>query len=180
VTLFAGNSTTALHARRAVGHAVSPRPSLEELYVSHGPAVLRRARQLLGDEAEAQEVLHDVFTSLLQDPGQFAGMSSAMTFLYRMTTNAALGRLRRRRTHERLLAADQRGRQEPTQPSPEAFVELRAWLLSLPDELARVAVYYHMDEMTQAELALVLGCSRQWVGKLLQQLAAHEQRRQRT
>ncbi len=29
----------------------------------------------------------------------------------------------------------------------------------------------------QAEIACVLGCSRQWVGKLLQQLAAHEQRK---
>jgi len=157
---------------------VSPRPSLEQLYVSHGPAVLRRARQLLGNEAEAQEVLHDVFTSLLQDPDQFAGLSSPMTFLYRMTTNAALGRLRRQRTRERLLVAEQRGRDEPTYPSPEASVELRAWLVSLPDELARVAIYYHMDEMTQEELAAVLGCSRQWVGKLLKQLGARERRKE--
>jgi RNA polymerase sigma-70 factor (ECF subfamily) len=157
---------------------VLPTPSLEELYVSHGPAVLRRARQLLGDETEAQEVLHDVFTSLLQAPEQFAGMSSAMTFLYRMTTNAALGRLRRRRTHDRLLAKNQRGREEPTYPSPELMVELREWLLSLPDELAQLAIYYHMDEMTQEELADTLGCSRQWVGKLLQQLEARERRKQ--
>jgi len=169
-------STTALSAARAVAPAVSSRPSLEELYLSHGPAVLRRARQLLGDEAEAREVLQDVFTSLLQNPGQFAGRSSAMTFLYRMTTNAALGRLRRRRTRERLLADEQRGREEPASPSPEVFVELRAGLLSLPDELARVAIYYHMDEMTQDEIAELLGCSRQWVGKLLQRLAEHEGR----
>ena len=168
----------ARQAARAIAPSVSPRPSLEELYVTHGPAVLRRARQLLGDEAEAQEVLHDVFTSLLEDPGQFAGLSSPMTFLYRMTTNAALGRMRRRRTHDRLLAASQRGREEPAQPSPEGLVELRAWLLSLPDELARVAIYYHMDEMTQEEIATLLGCSRQWVGKLLQHLEARERRRQ--
>jgi RNA polymerase sigma-70 factor, ECF subfamily len=159
---------------RAAASTVSPRPSLEELYVTHGPAVLRRARQLLGDEAEAQEVLHDVFTSLLEDPGQFAGLSSPMTFLYRMTTNAALGRMRRRRTHDRLLAARQQGREQPVQASPEGLVELRASLLSLPDELARVAIYYHMDEMTQEEIGTLLGCSRQWVGKLLQQLEACE------
>jgi len=159
---------------------VSPRPSLEQLYITHGPAVLHRARQLLGDEAEAQEVLHDVFTSLLQNPGQFAGLSSAMTFLYRMTTNAALGRLRRRRTRERLLAANYGGREEATQPSPETLVELRAWLLSLPDDLARVAVYHYLDELTQEEIARVLGCSRQWVGKLLQQLQQRERRRQGT
>jgi RNA polymerase sigma-70 factor, ECF subfamily len=142
--------------------------------------VLRRARQLLGDEAEAREVLHDVFTSLLEHPEQFAGRSSAMTFLYRMTTNNALGRLRRQRTHARLLAAHHSGREEATCPGPEAFVELRAWVLSLPEELARVAIYYHMDEMTQEELAAVLGCSRQWVGKLLRQLEARERRRSGT
>lgn len=180
MALLALGSTTAPDAARAVVHSVSPRPSLEALYVTHGPAVLRRARQLLGDEAEAQEVLHDVFTSLLQDPEQFAGKSSAMTFLYRMTTNSALGRLRRRRTHARLLAENYGGRPEPTQPGPEALVELRAWLLSLPDELAKVAVYYHLDELTQEEIASVLGCSRQWVGKLLAQLPAREQRSQGT
>jgi len=56
-------------------------------------------------------------------------------------------------------------------------VELRAWLASLPEELAQVAVYYHMDELTQEELAGVLGCSRQWVGKLLQQLQQLQRRR---
>lgn len=168
-------STLPTAAARAVACPVS-RPSLEQLYRTHGPAVLHRARQLLGDEAEAQEVLHDVFTSLLRDPGQFAGLSSAMTFLYRMTTNAALGRLRRRRTRQRLLAANFAGREEPTQPSAEGLVELRAWLLALPDELARVAVYHHLDEMTQEEIAQVLGCSRQWVGKLLQRLAERERR----
>ena len=156
------------------------RPALEQLYRSHGSAVLRRARQLLGDEAEAREVLHDVFISLLESPEQFAGRSSPMTFLYRMTTNNALGRLRSQRSHARLLAAEYAGQKEPTSPSAEAFVELRAWVISLPEELARVAIYYHMDEMTQEELAQVLGCSRQWVGKLLQQLEARGRRRSAT
>jgi RNA polymerase sigma factor (sigma-70 family) len=159
---------------------VPTRTSLEQLYRSHGPAVLRRARQLLGNEAEAREVLHDVFTSLLENPEQFAGRSAPMTFLYRMTTNNALGRLRRQRTHARLLAQHHGGCEEPSSPGPEALVELRAWVQSLPEELARVAIYYHMDELTQEELAVVLGCSRQWVGKLLQQLAARERRRSGT
>jgi RNA polymerase sigma factor (sigma-70 family) len=156
------------------------RSSLEHLYRSHGPAVLRRARQILGDEAEAREVLHDVFASLLESPEQFAGRSSPMTFLYRMTTNNALGRLRRQRTHARLLAEHHGGRDEPTSPGPDVLVELRAWAQSLPEELARVAIYYHMDEMTQEELAEVLGCSRQWVGKLLARLATRERRRSGT
>lgn len=62
-------------------------------------------------------------------------------------------------------------------PSPEGLVQLRAWLESLPEELARVAVYHHLDEMTQEEIAELLGCSRQWVGKLLARLAERERRR---
>jgi RNA polymerase sigma-70 factor (ECF subfamily) len=149
---------------------VIPLPPLEQLYLSHGPAVLRRARQILGNDEEARDVLQDVFTSLLRRPEQFAGRSSPMTFLYSMTTNSALGRLRRRRTRGRLLSTHLGGAEEPAGWGPEALVSLRARLASLPEELARLAVYYHLDELTQDEIANVMGCSRQWVGKLLARL----------
>ena len=152
-------------------------PPLELLYQSHGPAVLRRARQILEDEAEAEEVLHDVFTSLLLNPDQFSGRCSPMTFLYRMTTNCALGRLRSRRTHRRLLEAEHGASEEPSHGSPEARVELQEWLASLPDELAQLAIYHYLDELTQDEIASVLGCSRQWVGKLIARLRAPARRR---
>jgi len=147
-------------------------PPLEELYRSHGPAVLRRARQLLGNDEEARDVLQDVFASLLRRPEQFEGRSSPMTFLYAMTTHCALGRLRLRRTRDRLLQAHVEA-QPPAgvAPSaPDALVQLRDWLATMPEELATVAVHYHLDEMTQDEIAAVLGCSRQWVGKLLRRL----------
>lgn len=146
-----------------------PLPPLEDLYRSHGPAVLRRARQLLGNDEEARDVLQDVFASLLRRPEQFAGRSSPMTFLYSMTTHCALGRLRQQRSQGRLLRA-RHGVEEPTSPGHEALVQLRDWLATLPDELAQVAIYYHLDELTQDEIAEVLGCSRQWVGKLLKRV----------
>jgi RNA polymerase sigma-70 factor (ECF subfamily) len=149
---------------------------LDRLYRSHGPAVLRRARQLLGSEAEAQEVLHDVFTSLVQRPEQFKGQSSIMTFLYAMTTHNALARLRQGRTRLRLLGAHH-ALGEPLAADPaEARAELRQLLGNLPEELAQVAVYYYLDEMTQDEIAELMGCSRQWVGKLVARLRAHSGR----
>lgn len=151
-------------------------PPLAELYRSHGPAVLRRARQLLGNEAEARDVLQDVFASLLERPEQFAGRSSPMTFLYSMTTHCALGRMRQRRTRGRLLGAYHAGQEEPHGPGPEDLVHLGDWLASLPDPLAQVAVYYHVDDMTQDEIAELMGCSRQWVGKLLSRLREPRQR----
>lgn len=145
-------------------------PPLEDLYKSHGAAVLRRARDLLGSESEAQEVLHDVFVSLLQKPEQFGGQSSVMTFLYRMSTNAALGRLRSRRTRRRLLASTHDPTSGVALQSQESRAELRELLGSLPDDLAQIAVHYYLDEMTQGEIADMLGCSRQWVQKRLDRL----------
>lgn len=148
-------------------------PPLEQLYLSHGPAVLRRARKILSDEVEAQEVLHDVFTSLIENPGQFRGQSSIMTFLYSMTTHAALSRVRKSARRRELLAVNMNPEHDGASPMGQARVELRELLGSLPKELAEVAVAYHLDRMSQDEIAVTMGCSRQWVGKLLARLAAH-------
>ncbi|HMI92032.1 MAG TPA: helix-turn-helix domain-containing protein, partial [Polyangiales bacterium] len=56
-------------------------------------------------------------------------------------------------------------------PSVEHVTELRALLLRLPDELAQVAVYQLADEMSQDEIAELMGCSRRQVRKLLERLA---------
>ena len=142
---------------------------IDALYRSHGPAVLRRARRILGNEAEAQEVLHDVFTSLLARPEQFAGLSSPMTFLYRVTTNRALQRIRTRENRSRLLQTRHRAA-ESSSTDPEAHARLMELLRSLPEDLARIVVYYYVDGMTQREVAEIMGCSRQWIDKQLQVL----------
>jgi len=148
-------------------------PSLELLYRQHAPAAFRRARRLLGDEAEAHEIVHDVFVSLLNDPGQHAGRSSLATFLYSAVTHACLNRIRSRRTRERL--ASERPLLPGNEPrlDPEHQLILRSALRELPELLAQVAVYYYMDELTQDEISLILGCSRRHVGNLLERLFAH-------
>jgi RNA polymerase sigma-70 factor (ECF subfamily) len=67
---------------------------LERMYREHGHVVLRRARRILGTDDEAREALQEVFLSLADRPDQFAGHSSITTFLYRMTTNLCLNKLR--------------------------------------------------------------------------------------
>jgi RNA polymerase sigma factor (sigma-70 family) len=168
-------STSREREARAPCRAV-PLPPLDRLYQSHGPAVLRRARYLLGNDADAREVLHDVFASLLERPGQFSGHSSVMTFLYSMTTHHALGRLRRDRKRLRLLESNHDPEGRVVTPPGQARAELRELLLALPEELATVAVFYYLDEMTQEEIAEALGCSRQWVTKLVARLKEQTER----
>lgn len=73
------------------------------MYRRHAASVYRRACTLLGNEADAHEVLQDLFVSLLERPDQFAGGSSLPTFLYSATTHACLNRLRNQKNRARLL-----------------------------------------------------------------------------
>src|SRR5688572_26052095 len=73
------------------------------VYQRHAPAVFRRARQILGNAADAREIVQDVFLSLFEAPHQFRGKSSLSTFLYSATTHACLNRVRNQRNRERLI-----------------------------------------------------------------------------
>jgi RNA polymerase sigma factor (sigma-70 family) len=144
---------------------------LELLYRTHAPVAFRRARRLLGSEPDAREVVHDVFLSLFERPGQYGGHSTVTTFLYSAITHACLNRLRNDRTRVRLLREH-----IPLPPrsnvawDSEISVTLRATLERMPQPLAQVAVYYYMDELTRDEIAQLLCCSLRHVGHLIQRI----------
>jgi RNA polymerase sigma factor (sigma-70 family) len=144
--------------------------AIDATYRAHGASVLRRARRLLGQEDEAREVLQEVFMSLLEGPGQVRQGAGITCWLYSATTNACLNRLRNARTRARLLAARGAGLEEAAAGCAEDVTILRDVLARVPEELARVAVYYYADEMTHEEIAEVLACSRRHVGDLLARL----------
>ena len=148
-------------------------PDMDELYRRYGSSVLRRARSLLGNEADAQDVLQQVFCALAEDPDQFRGRSSMLTWLYSATNHQCLNRLRNQRRRATLL----RERQLPATElagglDPEPLAQLRQLFANMPEELAQVAIYYYCDELTHAEIAELLGCSRRHIGDLLERARA--------
>jgi len=145
---------------------------IDALYRQHAPAVFRRARRLLGHDADAHEVVHDLFLSLFERPEQYSRSSSMTTFLYAATTNACLTRLRNARTRQR-LAQENIAAVAPTSavPSPEHVALLRDALERMPEDLAQVVIYVHLDELTHEDVARILGCSRRHVGDLLERAA---------
>ncbi len=144
---------------------------IEAAYRLHAHHVLRRATRLLGDVREAEEVVHDVFVSLLDRPEQFAGRSSLATWLYSATTHRCLNRLRDARTRRRLEAEGLVALAHPAAPAPaDDVARLRRLLVGLPEALAQVAVYFYADQMSHRELAAMLGCSRRRTAELLDRL----------
>ena len=143
-------------------------------YQRYGPAVFRRARQILGTDADAHEIVQDVFLSLFENPAQFQGKSALTTFLYSATTHACLNRVRNQNNRTRLLREQERQRAAETQTSlaPDQLVMLHQAMQQMPDPLAEVAVYYLVDGLTQQEISRLLSCSRRHVGDLLERLRA--------
>jgi RNA polymerase sigma factor (sigma-70 family) len=147
------------------------RTMVEEAYRKHGATVLRRARAILGDEAEAKEVLQDVFKSLLEGSTPFEQRSALTTWLYAITTNACLTRMRNRRTRQRLMDERQESFMGPVPPQDaERWAQLRQLLERLPEHLGVIAIHYFLDEMTQQEIARLVGCSRSQVGNLIKEI----------
>lgn len=146
--------------------------TLDAIYRRHAPSVFRRARRILGSDADAHEVVQDVFLSLFERPDQYAGRSALTTFLYGATTHAALNRIRNWKNRTRLLSEFVRGeqRETDTRMTPEELAFLRDLLSRMPEALAEVAVHHWMDELTHDEIARIMGCSRRHVGDLLERV----------
>jgi RNA polymerase sigma-70 factor (ECF subfamily) len=150
---------------------MADRDSISIIYRRHAPTVFRRAQQILGNSADAHEVVQDVFLSLFENPAQFAGLSALTTFLYGMTTHTCLNRLRNQRNRARLLAENlQAAEEDPAGLTAEQLLILQRALATMPDELAQVAVYSCMDGLSQEEIARILSCSRRHVGNLLERV----------
>lgn len=80
--------------------------AFEILFQRYSVQVLRQAMRLLGSDAEAEEVTQEVFLTLYEKGSSFRGDASLGTWLYRLTANTALGRLRHRKRHPEVLIDD--------------------------------------------------------------------------
>jgi RNA polymerase sigma-70 factor (ECF subfamily) len=156
------------------------RKEIEALYKKYGALVRRRARSILSDDHEAQDAMQEVFVRVIAAMAEFRGQSQPSTWLYRITTNLCLNRIRdSRRRRDRLTEAAEDGRQPlaPSQPPPpETRAALLGVLRQVSDELAQVAVYYYVDDMDQAEIATILGVSRRTIGYRLDRFREQAQR----
>ena len=151
------------------------RGELEALYRSYGALVKRRARGILGDEHEAQDAMQEVFVRVIGAMSEFRRQSQPSTWLYRITTNLCLNRLRdgrRRRDHLSRLGQEAANSPRGQALSPELRATLERVLATLPGELSEVAVYYYVDEMDQAEIAKLVGVARRTVGYRLDRFRA--------
>jgi len=141
------------------------------LYRRYGPMVYGRCLSFLGSEADARDALQEVFVRVLRGAASFRGRARLSTWLYRITTNLCLNRLRDRRPGVPLHEVEL-----PAARDPERRAVVRDLLRRLarqrrPGEL-EIAIYYFVDGLTQEEIVEVTGLSRRTVGKRIKAFRA--------
>jgi RNA polymerase sigma-70 factor (ECF subfamily) len=73
----------------------TPGPDFREVHDTLRPRVLRYLARMAG-EAEAEDLAQEVFAKVSRSLGNFRGDAELSTWVYRIATNTALDRLRRR------------------------------------------------------------------------------------
>jgi RNA polymerase sigma-70 factor (ECF subfamily) len=74
--------------------------AFDVLFHQHCRKVFHQATRLLGNAAEAEEVVQEVFLTVYEKIQTFRGEAAFTTWLFRLTANAALSRLRRRKRNK--------------------------------------------------------------------------------
>ncbi len=146
-------------------------PDVARLYAAHAGRVHRWVRRF-GLGADADEVVHEIFVRVIERLDGFRAEASPTTWLYRLTTNYCINRLRDDGRRAELW----RERGDPTWQAAfdpgdqETIAALRQMWHRLDPELIEVAVYYYVDALTHVEIARVVGCSERTIGNRLERL----------
>jgi RNA polymerase sigma-70 factor, ECF subfamily len=76
--------------------------ALEALFNLYSSKLYNVAHRIFGDVADTQEVIQDVFWTAYRKAKTFRGNSRFSTWLYKLTINASLGRIRRSRKNKKV------------------------------------------------------------------------------
>lgn len=144
---------------------MTPESSIAQLFEQHGPAVFRRARRLLGNDADAQEAVQEIFVRVVKGVDGFSERSRVTTWLYHITTNYCLNRLRNQSRRHELDASDTFD--EAQGARAESLSLMRQLLRDADPREAEAAVLVFLDGCSHEEAAEVLEVSRRTVGNLI-------------
>jgi RNA polymerase sigma-70 factor (ECF subfamily) len=141
------------------------------LYRRRQAGLYRFALQMCGSEGVAEDVVQEVFMTLLRDGTQFDAARGALSsYLYGIARNQVLRRLEKERPFVTLAdeKEDETGADAFADARPDPLAELaqselvervRGAVLTLPAHYREVVVLCELHEMSYAEAAAVLGCA---------------------
>jgi RNA polymerase sigma-70 factor (sigma-E family) len=136
---------------------------VEQLFRSHRLGMVRLAVLLVDDRETAEDVTQDAFTSLHRRWDSLDSQDAAVAYLRTCVINAARSILRRRRTVRQNPQPDTARATVDGADAPALLAEEHRAVLtairSLPDRQREVIMLRYWSELTEREIAAILGIS---------------------
>ena len=133
------------------------RDALDALLHRHVDRVHAICRRVLGNRDDALDASQEALIAIARSIHRFDGRSAFTTWLYRVTTNAALDELRRR--GRRPVPAESLTEPETTSAGPEAAgarIDIDAALARIPEEFRVAVVLRDLGDLDYAQIAEIL------------------------
>lgn len=157
-------------------------PGFLEIYETHKGLVFNLCLHYLQNAQDAEEAAQDVFVKVHDKLHAFQGNSSLKTWIYRIAINHCLDVLKARKRHKRFavirsLFTGETG-SVPDVPDfhhpgvlledREALERIFQKINELPENQRTALLLKYLDELTQREIADIMGLSEKAVESLLQ------------
>lgn len=139
--------------------------AFEELVRQYEKQVYHLALRMCGHQEDALEIAQETFLSAWRGLKFFRGNATFSTWLYRLTTNAAIDYLRRQKRQQALEGAsldDEESYLEPLDPTPtphqaleqkELSTQLQEGLMELSDQHRQVLLLRELQGLSYEEIA---------------------------
>jgi len=151
--------------------------ALGELVQVHGAKMYGVALQFMRNEYDARDVMQDALVSIWNKIGSFEGKSAFTSWIYRVTANASLMALRKRKRRENEVSLDAAASDDDDTPPPslqlsdkgplpdkvamtgELGEQVRAAIERLPEPYRVVVLLRDVEELPMEEVMEATGLS---------------------
>jgi RNA polymerase sigma factor (sigma-70 family) len=156
--------------------------ALESLFSVYKDKVLNTALGYLQNIEDAEEITQDVFVEIFNSAGKFKGDSALNTWIYRITVNKCLDRIKYQKRKKRFAVISSIFKsdtgelnidmQDPIHPGIETELKERSQILfkalnKLPDNQKTAFILSKIESLSYKEISEVLKCSISSVESLI-------------
>ena len=151
-----------LESETSAGVSTSrPSSTMDELYARHITRAVRLAYLMTGEREASEDIAQDAFIRVFGRWRHLRRPELFEAYLRKAVINGARSHARRRSVEKRFLAREAGLRPDATaEPSALLDGRLREVLLSLPPRQRAVVVLRYYEDLSEDQVATLLGCSR--------------------
>ena len=131
--------------------------AFERLYRQHVPRIHALVRRMVGGDADAEELVQDVFVRAWQRLGTFRGEAAFGTWLHRLAVNLVLNWLKGSAKDRWLVDGDVLEIAPARMARPDVRMDLEDALAKLPPGARQVFVLHDVEGFRHEEIADQLG-----------------------